>query len=551
MAIDHTTCEPATGASRVLSRAPRLTISGARLLFGAPGPWLCRLFLAFWCGFLFFYGLNTGQLWRTEGLRAIIAAAFLRSGNWIVPTLYGEPFFTKPPGMYAAIALASLPFGEVTEWSARLPSALAATLTILMLYGYFARLFGRRGGLLVAVLAPMSVLWLDKATAAEIDMMQVMWVTGGILCALRAIENSRQPAAGSGQSKENSGQWAVDIELYHSTATTAPSSLPAAGCRLPDSLWWVAALLCVAGGVLTKWTAPVFFYATIVPLLCWRGQWRLLFGRQHLVAAALGASICFAWIGLAVSMSGWDAFYETVKREALQRMPGNVAHPDPWHVTALHPLRICVYNLPWSLVALIACWPGFARRLDQRGKFVRQAMQCWVWPNVIIWSYLIDHKPRHSFPLSPGFVGLAALVWIAWLDGRLSWKMRLQPRQFLVNTVVCWLIVKLVFVHAVVPLRQPSRDPQGKAAVLSELVPSHCILYLFHLKDEGIMFYYGRPVVRLPGPNELPSSGEPLYCILAQGEWDTCRQVSSRSAQALTEGLRDEQGSPIVLVRVD
>src|SRR5712692_11472332 len=91
--------------------------------------WATLLVLTLLCGFLFFYGLNTGELYRTEGLRAIVAAEFLRSGNWIVPTLYGEPLFTKPPGMYAAIALVSMPFGEVREWTARLPSALAASLT--------------------------------------------------------------------------------------------------------------------------------------------------------------------------------------------------------------------------------------------------------------------------------------------------------------------------------------------------------------------------------------------------------------------------------------
>src|SRR5262249_41158907 len=93
---------------------------------------LVAAFLLVWCGCLFFYGLNAGELWRTESLRAIIGAEFLRSGNWVVPTLYGEPLFTKPPGMYAAIALASWPFGSVTEVTARLPSALAATAAVLL-----------------------------------------------------------------------------------------------------------------------------------------------------------------------------------------------------------------------------------------------------------------------------------------------------------------------------------------------------------------------------------------------------------------------------------
>src|SRR6267378_1081902 len=72
--------------------------------------------------------------------------------------------------------------------------------------------------------------------------------------------------------------------------------------------WWLGALLCVAGGILTKWTAPAFFYGTVVTLLWWRGRLRLLLGRHHLVGAAVCASLCLAWIGTAVALSNWHAF---------------------------------------------------------------------------------------------------------------------------------------------------------------------------------------------------------------------------------------------------
>ena len=49
-----------------------------------------------------------------------------------------------------------------------------------------------------------------------------------------------------------------------------------------------------------------------------------------------------------------------------------------------------------------------------------------------------------------------------------------------------------------------ARQARNKAAVLAALVPGHCVLHLFLLKDEGIMFYYGRRVVRLHAPAELP-----------------------------------------------
>src|SRR5215468_6599312 len=145
--------------------------------------------LSLLCLVLFFYGLSAGELYRTENLRAIVAAEFLRSGDWIVPRLYGEPLFTKPPGMYAAIALCSWPFGGVTEWTARLPSA-AATITVFLFYWYFARQLGRTAGLVAATILPLSIMWLDKAPSAEIDMMQVMWVSAAILFFLRALEKS-------------------------------------------------------------------------------------------------------------------------------------------------------------------------------------------------------------------------------------------------------------------------------------------------------------------------------------------------------------------------
>src|SRR5262245_58169062 len=123
----------------------------------APGP----LLLAAWCGVLFFYGLSAGPLWRTESLRAVIGAECLR-GQWLYPVLYGEPFLTKPPGHYAAIGLCSLPLGEVTAASARLPSAIAATVCVLLGYGLFRRALGERVALIAALLLPTSVLWLDK-----------------------------------------------------------------------------------------------------------------------------------------------------------------------------------------------------------------------------------------------------------------------------------------------------------------------------------------------------------------------------------------------------
>ncbi len=470
--------------------------------------WLVPLLLALVCSFFFFYGLGAGELYRNETLRAIIAREMLRTGNWIVPTLYGEPLFTKPPGMYMAIALCSWPFGEVSEWTARLPSALAATSIVFLMYWFFARQLDRRAGLLAALLVPMSAFWLERSTSAEIDMLLVAWVTASILFFLRA--------------------------------------LVVAGCPL-NGWWLLAALVCVACGTLTKWTAPAFFYGTALPFLWWRGQLRMLWCRQHLLSAIVAAGLVLSWIGLAVLYTSWDLFYETVSREAWHHLASASNHKGyPWLEAFLHPVKVIAAMLPWSAVGLLALRPSFMGRWDEKGRFLLQALHCWAWPNLLFWSLASDHAPRHSAPLFPALSGLAAMVCVAWARGLLAWHWpRLRPARLFAGSLAVWMVVKVLFIEAVVPQRLAQRLTRDKAAQLSSLVPVHQVLYLFKLKDEGIMFYFGRPVVRLADPATLPAGH--LFCILTEEEWE---QWNCARAAEVVQRLQDAQGDNIVLVHM-
>ena len=91
-----------------------------------------------------------------------------------------------------------------------------------------------------------------------------------------------------------------------------------------------------------------------------------------------------------------------------------------------------------------------------------------------------------------------------------------------------------------------ARQTRAKGALLAELVPVDQILYLFRVKDEGVMFYYGRRVVRLPSPAGLPRSGGPVYCVLLPDEVADWR---GRRLEVVRR-LADAQGDPIILVRV-
>lgn len=489
--------------------APRSPISILHRL----GPILC---LSALCGVLFFYGLSEGEFYQTESLRAILAAEFLRSGNWIVPTLYGEPLLTKPPGMYAAIAAASWPFGQVTEASARLPSALAASAMVFLFYATFARRFDRRAGLIAAFVLPVSVSWLQRVPSAEIDMVQLAWVTAALLCFLRVLEVAETP-----ERRSFRREW----------------------------LWWQLALLCVAGGVLTKWTAPAFFYLTVVPLLWRRGRLRLLWSRAHLLSAIIAALPCLGWVAAVAAQTGWEPFLDAVRGEALPRLsPAHHARPYPWHELITFPLVFIASNLPWSAAALWTLSPRFAELWDERGRRLLQLLHCWTWPNLLFWTIVPGHHLRHALPLQPGLAGLAALVWIAWIEGRFRWPVpKIQARQVFLGCVVLWLAVKIVFVTAIVPLRDRTRSPSRTGQQIADLVPLSETLYLCRLKDEGVMFYYGRPARRLASFSCLPDANGDRYCLLVESEYE--QWIECRRAELLLR-LRDEQGKPIFLVKM-
>jgi 4-amino-4-deoxy-L-arabinose transferase-like glycosyltransferase len=468
-----------------------------------------------WCGGLFFWGLADGELYQTESLRAVLGREMLRGGSWLVPTLYGEPLLTKPPGFYAAIAVASWPLGRVTAVTARLPSALAGSAVVLLFYATFARRLGRHAGMIAAAILPASFLWLARVPSAEIDLVQLAWVTGALCCFLRALELAEAPFAN----------------------------------RRREWLWWQLALACVAGGVLTKWTAPAFFYLSVIPLLWWRGRLRLLVGLPHLAAASLAGGLCLVWLGAAVAAVGWDAFWTTVLREALQRLsPHHHPRPYPFGELATFPLAFLAANLPWTACVPLSLRPSFFQLWDERGRRLLQLLHCWTWANLIFWTLAPGHRPRHVLPLQPALAGLAAFVWLAWYRGRLRWPFqRIRPRPALVGLLACWLLVKLTFVEAVVPARDMGREPRAKGEQVAALVPEEETLYLFRLKDEGLLFYYGRPARRLSGPDHLPTPGRPVFVLLTGEEWSEW-PCTGRTKVLLR--LSDVQGAPLILVSV-
>ena len=127
------------------------------------------ILLAGFCAFLFFYGLaQFGLIGADEPRYAQVAREMLERRDWITPVLGGRPWLEKPPLYYWQAMLVYRIFG-VSDWSARLPSSLDATLLVLAVY-FFLRRFRPGFELDGALITASSAGIVGYARAASTDM---------------------------------------------------------------------------------------------------------------------------------------------------------------------------------------------------------------------------------------------------------------------------------------------------------------------------------------------------------------------------------------------
>jgi 4-amino-4-deoxy-L-arabinose transferase-like glycosyltransferase len=127
------------------------------------------LLLAGFCGFLFFFGLGYfGLVGADEPRYAQVAREMLARHDWITPTLGSKPWLEKPVLYYWEAMIAYSVFG-VSDWAARLPSAMNAMLMVVAIYLFLRRFrpgFQLDGALMTASAAGV----IGFARAASMDM---------------------------------------------------------------------------------------------------------------------------------------------------------------------------------------------------------------------------------------------------------------------------------------------------------------------------------------------------------------------------------------------
>ena len=202
--------------------------------------------LALYC--LYFVGLDRcGMLGPDEPRYSAIGVQMARSGDFVLPVLWGKPWFEKPPLLYWMTAEASCA-GLGPELASRLPVALLSVAFLLFFFEMLRRAFGARVALFATTILATSAGWLGYSHVAVTDLPLSVTFAAGMLLLVRPDVSVRRAAAAG---------------ALVGLAILAKGLVPLV--LLVPALWFlrrniraIAVMLCVAFVVALPWYVAVY-----------------------------------------------------------------------------------------------------------------------------------------------------------------------------------------------------------------------------------------------------------------------------------------------------
>ena len=338
---------------------------------------------------LFLPGLGAPSLWDIdEGNNAEAAREMLELDNWIVPKFNFQLRVDKPALLYWLQIYCFQVFG-VGEFAARLPSALAAMLTVLLVYELARRQFDAATGLLAGLVLASSLLFCGSAHFANPDALLNASTVASLFCFWLAFARS--------------GAWLALTGL-------------------------TAGLGFLAKGPI----AVVLPWGVVLLFAFWSRRWRWLLRPGWLGLACLVFTLVaipwFALVGAETRGQFLQGFFLTHNLGRFQAPMEGHGGPIYYHAVSL-----LLGFLPWSVFLLPALMVAFreARQktelaLDGSPLTTHDAphhtrfLLCWIAVYFLFFSVSGTKLPNYILPLYPPTAILVAVFLERWRRGDLG-----------------------------------------------------------------------------------------------------------------------------------
>ena len=472
-----------------------------------------------------FSGLSAlGLVGPDEPRYAAIARAMAETHDWVTPRLWGTPWFEKPVLYYWTAGIAMRLFG-VSEFAARLPSALAALLAVAAVKWTALRSYGVDAAWYSLLMLPTSVAMIGFARAASPDML-----FAGLLTAAMAVASEMLQTPRPGPIL----RVAFGFFLGAAVLAKGPAAVILAGGA---TLLWAM--------VSRQWRAPfrflhpliiAVFSATALPwyVLCALRNpdflrvfiWQHNFERYLTPIFEHRQPVWFYGYILPLAVLPWILFLFAALFFAVGRLKDRAALSplDSFFVCwAVFPVlffslsqsKLPGYILPAipPLFILLAHWISKAMKLK-----TRMVLKILGWTGAALMLSAIPVVAarigaiREKFP--PGYVPAGSVAFVSGIL-ILVLVVKSRPKEaFLVLALLCMAAVEVANFE-VLPRIDAEVSPRQLAGQLLKADPSGRNLAIYHLPrawQYGLDFYLNREL-----PEWVPGNGEPEWILGSPG----------------------------------
>lgn len=316
---------------------------------------------------------------KGEPREAVVAYTMVEHGNWILPINNGGDIPYKPPFFHWCIALFSLLQGHVSEFTSRLPSALALVAMSVGGFVFFAKRKNANMALLATLLSLTAFEVHRAGINCRVDMVNTAFMVGALFLMFRWWERGKH---------------------------TMP---------------WLA-ILCMSGATLTKGPVGMLLPCAVMGVFMltqreslWSTVWRL--GLTALLSLVL--PLCWYY---AAYLQGGDEFLRLVKEENIDRLLGKMAYESHENPFWYNFLTLITGWLPYTLLFVFSLfvlpWKRFSKSGFMQSVLRAEPMQVFVWLafGLILFFYCIP-KSKRSVYLLPCYPFMAWLMaqYVVWL----------------------------------------------------------------------------------------------------------------------------------------
>jgi len=318
------------------------------------------------CGALYFPYLGAVPFFdKGEPREALAVQDIVQRGEWLFPLKRATAIPSKPPLFHWSAALTYQATGSLDESTIRFPSALYATLGVLLIYGLGRKLFGAETGLLGGALLATTMLYGNLALNGRVDMTLCFYVTASLV---------------------------LFYFLYRGFLT--------------NPLWYFLFYAVVGVGTLAKGPLGILLPGLVIAsFLALMRRWDLFAKFCFHPGVALMLLIAAGWYGLAMTRGGEGFVDRQLLKENLERFFGGSGHSHPVYYYLPY---LFSQGLPWSLFLPFVLW-NFFRHGTAARKDDALFLLLWFAAMFVFFSIAMGKRPVYLLPLYPASALLTAL----------------------------------------------------------------------------------------------------------------------------------------------